>query len=123
LRDFDAKLAAAMGISDWLLLRQWSKRSAGRFRHEYDVHNELGCVSCHNPAAMNTLEEKTLVTVKSCGGSGGCHIETNIDGILNYEIEQKRAKPGFQCVKCHIILGKNPVPQNHLEAIPKPAAK
>jgi hypothetical protein len=123
LRDFDAKLAVAMGISDWLLLRQWSKRSAGRFRHEYDVHNELGCVSCHNPAAMNTLEEKTLVTVKSCGGSGGCHIETNIDGILNYEIEQKRAKPGFQCVKCHIILGKNPVPQNHLEAIPKPAAK
>lgn len=123
LRDFDAKLAATMGISDWLVLRQWSKRSAGRFRHEFDVHNELGCVSCHNPAVMSTLEEKTLVTVKACGGSGGCHIETNADGILNYEIEQKQAKPGFQCVKCHIIMGKNPVPQNHLEAIPKPAAK
>ena len=72
---------------------------------------------------MNLLDEKTLVTVKSCGGSGGCHIETNTEGILNYEIEQKRAKPDFQCVKCHIILGKNPVPQNHLEAIPTPAAK
>jgi hypothetical protein len=46
-----------------------------------------------------------------------------MDGILNYEIEQKRTKPGFQCVKCHILLGRNPVPQNHLEAIPKPAAK
>lgn len=123
LRDFDATLAASMGITDWLLLRRWSKRSAGRYRHEFDVHNELGCVSCHNPAVMNTLEEKTLVTVKACGGSGGCHIETNTDGILNYEIEQKRAKPGFQCVKCHIILGKNPVPQSHLEAIPQPAAK
>jgi hypothetical protein len=122
-RDFDPKLAATMGVTDWLMLRQWSKRSAGRFRHEYDVHNELGCTSCHNPAVMNTLDEKTLVTVKACGGSGGCHIETNLDGILNYEIEQKRTKTGFQCVKCHVILGKNPVPQNHQEAIPKAAAK
>ncbi len=123
LRDFDPKLAATMGITDWFLLRQWSKRSAGRYRHEFDVHNELGCVSCHNPPTMNTLEEKTLVTVKACGGSGGCHIETNTDGILNYEIEQKRAKPDFQCVKCHIIMGKNPVPENHVEAIPKQTAK
>ena len=123
LRDFDQKLAATMAIKDWLLIRQWSRRSAGRYRHEFDVHNELGCVSCHNPAGMNTLEEKTLVSVKACAGEGGCHIETNIDGILNYEIEQKRKDSSFQCSKCHIILGKNPVPQNHLEAIPKPAAK
>ena len=122
-RDFDQKLAAAMSINDWRLLRQWSRRSAGRYRHEFDVHNELSCATCHNPAVMNLLEEKTLVSVKSCGGSGGCHIETNLDGILNYEIEQKRTKPDFQCVKCHIVLGKNPVPENHLEAIPKPAAK
>lgn len=122
LRDFDPKFAASMGIDDWLMLRQWSKRSAGRYRHEFDVHNEMGCVTCHDPAVMSTLEERTFVSVKSCGGSGGCHIETNLDGILNYEIEQKRTKPGFQCVKCHIILGKNPVPPNHLEAIPKPAA-
>jgi hypothetical protein len=72
---------------------------------------------------MNILEEKTLVSVKACAGEGGCHIETNIDGILNYEIEQKRKNSSFQCSKCHIILGKNPVPQNHLDAIPKPAAK
>lgn len=123
MRDFEPKLAATMGINDWLMLRQWSRRSAGRYRHEFDVHNELGCVTCHNPSVMSTLDEKTLVSIKSCGGSGGCHIETNMDGILNYEIEQKRTKPGFQCVKCHIILGKNPVPENHLEAIPKPAAK
>jgi hypothetical protein len=123
LSDFDPKLAATMGINDWLLLRKWSQRSAGRYRHEFDVHNELGCVTCHNPAVMNTLEEKTLASVKACGGSGGCHIETNTDGILNYEIEQKRKNTAFQCAKCHIVLGKNPVPENHLEAIPKPAAK
>jgi hypothetical protein len=122
LRDFDPKLAQTMGINDWLMLRKWSRRSAGRYQHDFDVHKELSCVDCHNPAVMNTLDEKTFVTVKSCGGSGGCHIETNSEGILNYEIEQKRKNPGFQCSKCHINLGKNPVPQNHLEAIPKPAS-
>jgi len=123
LRDFDPKLAQTMGVNDWLMLRKWSRRSAGRYQHDFDVHKELSCVDCHNPAVMNTLDERTFVTVKSCGGSGGCHIETNSEGILNYEIEQKRKNASFQCVKCHINLGKNPVPQNHLEAIPKPASK
>jgi len=72
---------------------------------------------------MNTLDERTFVTVKSCGGSGGCHIETNLDGALNYEIDQRRKNPNFQCVKCHIMIGTNAVPQNHLDAIPKPASK
>lgn len=122
IRDFDPKLANAMGITDPLMLRQWSRRSAGRYRHEFDVHNELGCVSCHNPTVMNTLDEKTFVSIKACADSG-CHVETNLDGILNYEIDQKQKSPGFQCVKCHIVLGKRPVPQNHLDVIPKPAAK
>jgi hypothetical protein len=122
-RDFDQKLAATMRVTDWLMLRQWSRRSAGRYRHEFEVHNELGCVSCHNPAVMNTLDEKTFVSVKSCGGSGGCHIETITDGILNYEIEERKKNAAFQCVKCHIMLGKNPIPANHLEAIPKATAK
>lgn len=120
-RDFDPKLAQTMGVKDWLMLRKWSRRSAGRFQHDHEVHRELSCVDCHNPAVMNTLDERTFVSVKSCGGEGGCHIETNLDGILNYEIDQRRKKPDFQCVKCHIILGKNPVPQNHLDAIPKRA--
>ena len=123
LRDFDPKLAQTMGVNDWLMLRKWSRRSAGRYQHDFEVHRELSCTDCHNPAVMNTLDEKTFVTVKSCGGSGGCHIETNTEGILNYEIEQKRKNASFQCAKCHIFLGKNPVPQNHLEAIPKPASK
>jgi Cytochrome c7 and related cytochrome c len=123
LRDFDPKMAQTMGVNDWLMLRKWSRRSAGRYQHDFEVHKELSCVDCHNPAVMNTLDEKTFVTVKSCGGSGGCHIETNTEGILNYEIEQKRKSASFQCSKCHIMLGKNPVPQNHLEAIPKPPSK
>jgi cytochrome c7-like protein len=122
-RDFDPKQAQTMGINDWLMLRKWSRRSAGRYQHDFEVHRELSCVDCHNPAVMNTLDEKTFVAIKSCGGSGGCHIETTSEGILNYEIEQKRKNPNFQCTKCHIMLGKNPVPQNHLDAIPKPASK
>jgi hypothetical protein len=67
---------------------------------------------------MNTLEEKTLVSVKSCGGSGtGCHIETTTDGILNYEVDKRKTDAAFQCTKCHVNLGKNPVPADHLEAI------
>lgn len=123
LRDFDAKLAQTMGINDWLMLRKWSRRSAGRYQHDFEVHKELSCPDCHNPAVMNTLDERTFVTVKSCAGSGGCHIETNLDGALNYEIDQRRKNPNFQCVKCHIMIGKNAVPQDHLDAIPKPASK
>ena len=123
LRDFDPQLAQTMGITDWLMLRKWSRRSAGRYQHDYEVHRELSCVDCHNPTVMNTLDEKTFVTVKSCAGEGGCHIESNLDGALNYEIDQRRKNPNFQCVKCHIMIGKNPVPQNHLDAIPKPASK
>ena len=123
LRDFDPKLAQTMGINDWLMLRKWSRRSAGRYQHDFDVHKELSCTDCHNPAVMNTLDERTFVTIKSCGGSGGCHIETNLDGALNYEIDQRRKNTNFQCVKCHIMIGKNAVPQNHLDAIPKPASK
>jgi cytochrome c len=73
---------------------------------------------------MNTLDERTLVSVKSCGGEGsGCHVEANTDGILNYEIEQKKTKANFQCTKCHIKLGTRPVPADHLEAIEKTATK
>lgn len=118
LRDFEPNLAIKMGITDWRLLRQWSRRSAGRYRHEFDTHSELSCTDCHNPPVMNTLDERTLVSVKSCGGSGsGCHVEANTDGILNYEIEQRKTNPNYQCVKCHIIVGRNPVPADHLEAI------
>jgi hypothetical protein len=122
--DYDPKLAAAMGITDRYMLFKWSRRSASKFRHEHDVHGELGCVTCHNPATMNLLNEKSLVSVKSCGGEGsGCHVETNTEGILNFEIDAKQKKPGFQCTKCHIALGKQPIPADHIEALPKPATK
>ena len=123
-RDYTPQLAATMGVKDRFMLLKWARRSAGRFRHEFDVHNELSCDTCHQTNGMNILDERTFVSVKSCGGEGsGCHVENNTDGVLNAEIEQKRKSPAFQCTKCHIILGKQPIPADHLDALPKPASK
>lgn len=119
--DFDAKLAASMGIKDNLTLLKWRRRESGVFRHEWFSHAELSCVSCHNVSAVDTLDEKTKkVPIKSCGGGGeGCHITATTDegGILNYVIEQRKANPAFQCTKCHVVFGKEPVPQSHLDAV------
>jgi hypothetical protein len=125
--DFDPKLAADMAITDKLILARWSRRiSAGTFRHEGGEHPDLNCMSCHNVAAFNTLDVKTLkVPVRSCGGADGCHITATTDdgGSLNYEIDQKKKDPAFVCTKCHVTLGKEAIPENHPAAIPAPAPK
>ena len=120
--DSDQKLAAEMGISDSKILSGWNSRiSSGAFRHEGGEHPNLNCTGCHNVTVMNTLDPKTMkVPVSSCGGAEGCHITATTDdgGALNYEIAQKKANPSFVCVKCHITLGREPVPANHLAVIP-----
>ncbi|MFY9620571.1 MAG: cytochrome c3 family protein [Pyrinomonadaceae bacterium] len=124
--DFDPKLAAGMGIVDKTILQKWGRRiSAGAFRHEGGEHPNLGCVSCHNVTVMNTVDPATLkVPIRSCGGTDGCHITATADdgGILNFEIDQKKTTAGFVCTKCHITFGKEALPANHPEAIPKPKA-
>jgi len=75
---------------------------------------------------MNTADVKTLkVAVKSCGGAEGCHVTATADdgGILNYEVDQRKAKPSFACVKCHLVYGTKPTPASHIEAIQKAATK
>jgi hypothetical protein len=116
--DFDPKLAAAMGINDKLTLEKWSGRHTAKFRHEWIPHASLSCTSCHNVATLNTLDKKTRTQVKSCGGGGtGCHIESTTDGILNLEFKTKEANPAFQCTKCHVLNGKNPAPETHINAV------
>ena len=125
--DFDPKLATTMSIADRMILGRWQRReSSGNFPHEAGMHPTLSCTSCHNIPTMNTAEAKTLkVSVKSCGGAEGCHITATTDegGALNFEIDQRRAKTDFQCTKCHLVFGSQPVPANHLEAIPKSVTK
>jgi Cytochrome c7 and related cytochrome c len=125
--DYDPKLAATMGITDRVILGRWRRReSSGTFPHEGGLHPNVICTACHTIATMNTVEPKTLkVAVKSCSGAEGCHITATSDdgGALNLEIDQRKAKPDFQCTKCHIVFGNQPMPPNHFEAIPKPVKK
>jgi hypothetical protein len=126
-RDFDPKLAADMGIADQVVLASWSRRiSAGAFRHEGGEHPDLSCMGCHNVAGFNTVDAKTMkVPVRSCGGADGCHITatTNDGGALNFEIDQKKKDPNFVCTKCHVIFGREAVPEGHPLAIPTPQPK
>lgn len=116
--DFDAKLAATIGELDKITLTSWRKRdSSGTFRHEFSSHADLECATCHNVAAMNTIDALTKkVPITSCNM---CHItETSDDGgILNYEIDSRKKDASFQCVKCHIAFGKLPIPESHFKAI------
>ena len=126
--DFDPKLAATMGADKFMLAR-WSRRtSAGAFRHEGGEHPDLSCLNCHrvDTAAFSTIDPKTIkVPVRSCGGADGCHITTNVDegGALNFEIDSRKKDPNFVCTKCHVTFGKDPLPENHPQAIPTPKPK
>jgi len=119
--DFDLKLPETIAVSDRTILKTWRQRiSSGAFRHEGGEHPNLSCLKCHNVPALNTVDKKTLIVpVRSCGGAEGCHVTPTTDdgGILNYEIDQKKAKPGFVCTKCHIAFGKEVVPPSHVAAI------
>lgn len=119
--DFDPGVAAGIGILDRTSLDKWGRREAGRFRHEWFSHAELSCQDCHQLAAINTTDAKgPAVAVLSCGGTGsGCHVTpTAADGgALNLEVDQKKARPSFECTKCHTQLGKQAVPESHLKAL------
>jgi hypothetical protein len=118
--DFDPLLTKKIGIDDWYTLTAWgSRQSAGAFRHEA---HDMSCTKCHNAEAMDTVDVKSLkVKIKSCGGEEGCHITATTDdgGILNYEIDQRKANDKFVCVKCHLAFGAKPVPASHSELIVK----
>lgn len=127
--DFDPALPATMGITDKMMLARWSRRiSAGAFRHEGGEHPDLSCLNCHNVAnaSFSTVDPRTMkVPVRSCGGADGCHITATTDdgGILNFEIDQRKKDPKFVCTKCHVSFGKEPIPENHPQAIPTPKPK
>ena len=122
--DFDPKLAAAMNIDDKPMLDAWRRReSAGKFRHEFFAHVDLECATCHNVLTMNTAVAATRqVSISACAT---CHATATTDdgGAINYEIDQRKADPAFQCVKCHITFGQRPVPQTHLKSVQDAAGK
>jgi hypothetical protein len=125
--DFDPSVASAMGVVDPVALRRWKRRdSSATFRHEGGFHAELACTSCHDVAALDgSGASSAKVRVPSCGGEMGCHVTATLDdgGVLNFEIEQRRSNPGFNCTKCHLAFGGDPIPAGHLDAIAALRAK
>jgi hypothetical protein len=116
--DFDAQLAAALNVTDGAILQRWRRRdSSGTFRHEGGGHPDMSCTACHDAAKMNALDPKTTrVSVESCNA---CHITSTSDegGALNFETDQRKANPSFQCTKCHVTYGRAPVPESHTKAL------
>lgn len=116
--DFDSTLAAKINVPDKTMLDSWRRRhSSGTFRHEWFSHAELSCSTCHNVSTLNTADPSTAkVAVTSCAT---CHATPTSDdgGALNFEVDQRKANVSFQCVKCHIVFGKSPIPESHIRAI------
>ena len=122
--DFDARLAASMGVDDKLTLDTWRRReSAGKFRHEWFSHAELSCSTCHNVATIKTEDPSTrMVSISACAK---CHATATSDdgGALNFEVDSRKTNTNFQCVKCHVTFGKLAIPKSHLDAIVTAAEK
>ncbi|MEP7148026.1 MAG: cytochrome c3 family protein [Acidobacteriota bacterium] len=122
--DFDGKLAAELSISDRITLDAWRRRdSSGTFRHEFQSHAELSCDTCHNVQTLNTTDPKTKrVGISSCSM---CHVTATADdgGALNFEVQSRKTNPAFQCAKCHVVFGKQPIPQSHIQAIVEAGGK
>lgn len=118
LFDFDKKLADSMGISDRIVLDAWQRRRGpGAFRHEFSSHAEMSCADCHKSVTEETVKPNAKrVEISSCNM---CHITETLDdgGVLNYEIDMRRKDSKFQCVKCHVTLGREAIPESHLKAI------
>jgi hypothetical protein len=116
--DFDAVIAAKIGISDRVTLDSWRRRdSTGKFQHGFVAHTELSCDTCHNVLTMNTTDAATKrVKITSCAM---CHVTATADdgGALNYEADARKANLAFQCTKCHLAFGRMPMPASHAAAL------
>jgi LSD1 subclass zinc finger protein len=116
--DFDAKTAAAMGVSDRVTLDAWRRRvSAGKFRHEFVAHVDLECATCHTVEKIDTTQAATRrVPISACAT---CHATATTDdgGVINFEMDARAKDPKFNCARCHLSFGTKPVPASHTQAI------
>jgi hypothetical protein len=120
-KDADPQLAAKAGFTDPFIVRKLLRRETVTFAHDEENHKGIDCASCHvNIPSINVLDENTLkVPILSCGGGSSCHVSAKPKKILNEEVDKKLADASFQCVKCHVNLGKEMTPKSHLNAVGK----
>ena len=107
-----------MNVADGTVMRRWRTRySSGTYPHEGGAHADLACTTCHDAAKVNTLDAAgARVSLDSCAA---CHVTATADegGALNVEAEKRKADAAFQCTKCHVTYGREPLPDSHARAL------
>jgi hypothetical protein len=118
----DADLAhpSAAALADAEMLERWSRRRVARFRHEVGKHAEVGCMGCHVSITSARRLDALDVPLLTCA-SARCHGATKpSNNIIFREVELRRAPAtaNYQCAKCHINYGREPVPKSHSDLFP-----
>lgn len=122
--DADASNPSVKNITDADVLAHWVMRRAATFRHEKADHIKGGCTSCHIyiTSSDSLAAGFDLVPIKTCASSS-CHGNTNKSSgskkIIFDEVEQRKKDPSYACAKCHINLGREPVPKSHTDLFAK----
>jgi hypothetical protein len=54
-----------------------------------------------------------------------CHVTATVDdgGVMNFEVQSRKTSSAFQCVKCHVVFGKQAIPPSHTQAIVEAGGK
>jgi cytochrome c len=116
--DFDAKLFTKVRVDDKIVRSSWIRRqSSGTFRHEFSSHSDLECSTCHTVATINTADPATQkVSISSCAI---CHVTGTVEdgGAVNIEADARKKDAKFECIKCHIVFGKLPIPVSHVKIL------
>lgn len=122
--DADTSNPSVKNITDADVLAHWVVRRAATFRHEKADHIKGGCTSCHIyiTSSDSLAAGFDLVPIKTCASSS-CHGNTNKSSgskkIIFDEVEQRKKDPSYACAKCHINLGREPVPKSHTDLFAK----
>ncbi|HEV7891852.1 MAG TPA: hypothetical protein VGP08_14510 [Pyrinomonadaceae bacterium] len=122
--DADTSNPSVKAVTDADVLAHWAVRRVATFRHEKADHIKVGCTACH--IFITSSDELTagfdLVPIKTCASSS-CHGNTNKSSgakkIIFDEVEQRKKDASYACAKCHINLGREPVPKSHTDLFAK----
>ena len=118
-KDIGGEAAEGAGFADSFARAKLLRRDAVKFPHAASSHNDLDCARCHmSVSSYGSLDDAMYkVPVLSCGGGSSCHITPARD--LNKEVASREKDASFQCVKCHVNLGRQKTPPSHLSAVGK----
>ncbi|MBP9664677.1 MAG: hypothetical protein KBD94_08645 [Pyrinomonadaceae bacterium] len=116
--DFDPQLAAKITGLERGTQLIWKQRiSSGKYRHDFAMHADLECSTCHTVESINTTDPiSARVAIGTCAM---CHVTATAadGGVVNIELEERKKNQKFDCVMCHITFGRRPIPESHSKAV------